>query len=207
MLFLLSEDVILIMITFLKESNKMILAMTSKKFKLIDPSINTKCILNNDSLFEITRSLDLYIFFHCPGRIRNTSYKPTDYAALHGQLDVLKLAKNMGCIIDKKTCEYAAKGCHINILYWLIEQNCTIDEWTFIYLARHGQLITIDVLKNKYYHLWSNLMCEYAIKYGHLDVLQYLIKNKCPHDIKSIYFNADLYNQHHITNWLISNIY
>ena len=74
-----------------------------------------------------------------------------EFAALGGQLEVLKYLHEKGCPWNEGTCANAAEGGHLEVLKYAHENGCPLHEAT----------------------------CQYAAKEGHLDVLKYAHKNGC----------------------------
>ena len=69
---------------------------------------------------------------------------PSARAALKGDLEGVKRARENGCDWDKWTCANAAFGGHLEALKWARENGCDWDAWTCAYAARGGHL---EVLK------------------------------------------------------------
>ena len=73
------------------------------------------------------------------------------YAALNGNLDLLKWARENGCEWDSWTCSNAALNGHLDVLKWARENGCQ----------------------------WDYMTCSNAALNGHLDVLKWAIENGC----------------------------
>lgn len=74
------------------------------------------------------------------------------FAALGGQLEVLKWLRANGCPWDEYTCAYAARGGHLEVLQWLCANGCP----------------------------WNKFTCAEAANGYHLDVLQWAHARGCP---------------------------
>ena len=71
---------------------------------------------------------------------------------------VLKYAYENECPWDEQTCEWAARGGHLDVLKYAHENECPWDEKT----------------------------CMEAAEGGHLDVLKYARENECPWNKKEL---------------------
>ncbi len=59
-----------------------------------------------------------------------SSGSPTDGAARHGSLDILKWLRANGCDWDAGTCASAARAGHLNVLQYLRANGCAWDTRT-----------------------------------------------------------------------------
>lgn len=84
-------------------------------------------------------------------------------AARHGNLGILKWARENGCAWYIRTCAAAAKGGHLEVLKWLRENNCEWNCRTFTNAARNN----------------------------HLDILKWAYANGCTCDCEEYYDNDD----------------
>ena len=79
------------------------------------------------------------------------SSAPCSTAAKNGNLDVLKWLLSNNCMWYSRPCEYAAKYGHLDILMYCRAEGCE----------------------------WMNT-CEVAARHGHLDILKWAATNGCP---------------------------
>jgi hypothetical protein len=75
---------------------------------------------------------------------------------------------------DKKTCDYAAEGGHLEVLKWARDNGCP----------------------------WGSDTCLYAAENGHLDILQYLWANGCPRNATLLLMKAMEYRHFDMWRWL-----
>ena len=73
------------------------------------------------------------------------------FAAMQGNLAMVKYCVENGCPMDAYACTFAAEG-HLDVLKYLHENDCP----------------------------WDSVACSYAHENNHDDCLNYLIQQKCP---------------------------
>ena len=85
------------------------------------------------------------------------------FAARNGNLEMLEWLQKHHCPLDLKTFSKAAKGCHVQVLYWLQES--------------YG---------------WdaSDRTCEAIVSTGRSDILQWALQSGCPWDARCAYTSA-----------------
>jgi hypothetical protein len=102
-------------------------------------------------------------------------------AALNGHLECLKYARERGCDWSEVTCGAAAENGHLDCLKYAHENGCPWDKRTCDNAARYGHLDCLE-----YAHEngcpWNWATCDNAARYGHLDCLEYAHENGCPWD-------------------------
>jgi hypothetical protein len=88
-----------------------------------------------------------------------------------GSVERLAWARVNGCPWDERTCEFAARGGHLDVLRWAREHYCPWDGWTCVSAAEGGHL---DVLRWAWEHHcpWDEETCASAARGGQLDVLK-----------------------------------
>ena len=79
----------------------------------------------------------------------------------------------------ERTCAYAAKGGHLEMLKWARENDCPWDAKTCMYAAEGGHLEMLKWARANGCP-WYASTCWYAAKGGHLEVLKWLRANGCP---------------------------
>jgi len=114
-------------------------------------------------------------------------------AALNGHLECLKYARERGCDWSEHTCSRAAENGHLECLKYAHERGCPWDELTCAYAASNGQL---ECLKYLHEHgcPWNEDMCDNAAYHGHLECLKYAHERGCPWDELTCAYAAKLGN-------------
>ena len=151
---------------------------------------NTEIIpRNNINDIDATKSLlfdslsnessDIFIFLRDELKYNINDSIVCDIIAWHGNLSLLKWARNNGYVWTKKTCKCAAKGGHLEVLKYLHENGCPWGYSTCMSAAEGGHLECL-----KYAHenncLWDRFTCSFAAYNGHLECLKYAHENGCP---------------------------
>ena len=93
-------------------------------------------------------------------------------AALNGHLECLKYARERGCDWSHLTCEFAAYSGNLECLKYAHERGCPWDEETCKIAAENGHL---ECLKYAHEHgcPWNEETCACAAYTGHLGCLKY----------------------------------
>lgn len=137
-----------------------------------------------------------------------------DAAIAHGDLEIIKWlfskryeVSPTGEIFHNETCECAAEGEHIDVLQWLIENNCPFDRnKCIISAASGGQLNMLKWLCNNYNnnnnHLTIPMLCICAASGGHAHILQWLQDCNYPNGDKSKEWKENIYTQAGANNHL-----
>jgi hypothetical protein len=101
-------------------------------------------------------------------------------AARQGCLSTLKsLHRRVRVTFDEGLCLAAAKGGQLQVLKWLLENDCPWDERACSGAAQFGHL---GVLKWSDANdcPWDEKTCTGAAQFGHVEVLQWARANGCP---------------------------
>jgi hypothetical protein len=112
----------------------------------------------NENVFEVAAENGHYkvmIWVHengCPINhfiLTNQAY--VNIYAEMGYLDILKFAKSIGIftIINKGTWNHAVTGCHINVLEWLLSEECPTCTRACRDVVRKGNLEVVKWLDEK----------------------------------------------------------
>ncbi len=104
--------------------------------------------------------------------------RPTDEAARHQSLDILKWERARGCDWDWVTCALAAEGGHLDVLTYLRASGCDWSPDVCAYAAKGGHLEILQWLARSGCD-WNHWTCAYAAKGGHLEMLQWARAHGC----------------------------
>ena len=107
--------------------------------------------------------------------------RPTDEAARHGSLDILKWERARGCDWGWRTCALAAKGGHLEVLRWARANGCDWNWATCAWAAGAGHLEVLKWARANGCD-WDALTCAWAAEGGHLEVLEWARANGCDWD-------------------------
>ena len=100
-------------------------------------------------------------------------------AAMSGQLECLKYARERGCDWSHLTCEFAAYSGNLECLKYAHERGCPWSEVTCANAAENGHLECLKYAYERGCPLYEE-MCAYAASNGHLECLKYLHERGCP---------------------------
>ncbi len=136
------------------------------------------------------------------------------YAVLSGNVDILKFVIVNGFIfgrlngypLNMQTSNCAAKYGHLNILKFLVTNECELGESVSLYAAKGGHIDILQWLVEINYKMHS-FTCKYAVMGGSLSCLQWAIEHGCKFNVPEVYYTAAQYNEIHIIKWLRSNGY
>ena len=103
------------------------------------------------------------------------------YAAYNGNLECLKYLREHGCDWDEETCIRAAKNGHLECLKYAHERGCPWNEDTCANAAENGHLECLKYAHERGCPLDED-MCAYAASNGHLECLKYAHEHGCPWD-------------------------
>ena len=100
-------------------------------------------------------------------------------AALNGHLECLKYAHERGCPLNEDMCEYAASYGHLECLKYAHERGCPWDELTCSSAAENGHL---ECLKYAHEHgcPWDELTCGAAAYVNEIECLRYAQDHGAP---------------------------
>ncbi len=97
--------------------------------------------------------------------------------ATFGNLELLKIAVNNGCDIDKERCIIAAtKNGNLDILKWLVKNGGVLDD-DICSSAAYGGHIHILMWLKKHGCKWNEDTCKSALHNDKLDVLLWMTEN------------------------------
>ena len=110
-------------------------------------------------------------------------------AAMSGQLECLKYARERGCDWSHLTCEFAAYSGNLECLKYAHERGCPWSEVTCANAAENGHLECLKYAYERGCPLYEE-MCAYAASNGHLECLKYLHERGCPWDEETCWYAA-----------------
>lgn len=162
--------------------DKTSIALTCKLFLNIVLNKDKLIVKNLCCLTAKYNQLDCLKYFYDQGY---PSEELCSFAAFNGQLNILKLAHELGCVWDSKTCMKAAIKGNLDCLKYAHEHGCPWDSETCIWAAFAGQ---IECLKYAHEHgcPWDVKVCSFAAQYGYLDCLKYAHEHGCPWDSNTL---------------------
>ena len=98
-------------------------------------------------------------------------------AAENGRLDSIRIVHSLIPVDPpdrEQLVRVAAEGGHLETLRWLVENGCTVNEWTCEAAAKGGHLNVLKWLRAPLFPCpWNLNTCEAAAENGHLECLQY----------------------------------
>jgi hypothetical protein len=124
------------------------------------------------------------------------------YAARNGHLEVLQWLMTENCPWDAKACTIAAKYGNLEVLQWLRTKNCQWDAKACAYAAQNGHLIVLQWLRANGCD-WCPRTCSNAARSGHLEVLQWARNNGCDWRYEHICNTAAAYGKLEVLQWLV----
>jgi len=99
-------------------------------------------------------------------------------ASFFGMLNVLKWAREFGCILLASTCAAAAKGGNLEVLKWLREVGVPWDYNTTFLAAQHGHFEVLKWARENQCQ-WDESTCEAAAFRGDLAMLSWAVEAGC----------------------------
>ena len=102
-------------------------------------------------------------------------------AAMSGQLECLKYARERGCDWSDLTCANAAENGHLECLKYAYERGCPLYEEMCAYAASNGHLECLKYLHERGCP-WNEETCQNAAEKGHLECLKYAHEHGCRWD-------------------------
>jgi len=132
------------------------------------------------------------------------------YAALHGNLSMLRYAHENGCPWDDETCDEAVNNSNLHCLKYAYHNDCPWKRDLFEKAVKKRCLTTAKWIYKNFPNFSLNELNETyyltSIMDDHLVMFQWLYSIGVPFDSKSIVL-VDDYQSKNIQNWLKENIY
>ena len=110
----------------------------------------------------------------CPWQIQSTCS-----AARGGHLEVLRWAREHGCSLDDRTCDFAAEGGHLEVLVCAREQGCQLGASTCAWAAEGGHLQALIWAQDNDCS-WDEATCASAARGGRMEVSRWARERGCP---------------------------
>lgn len=173
-----------------------------EQFKLLINKLNIDLTLNFNHLKFAAKKNSLNIINFYKENINiEWDCLITAQLAKHGNLELLKWAKEKGHEFDEYVSVYAAKYGYINILEWARENNLPFYSTVYIYAAN------LEVMKwaYKYKCPTKGYVISYAIHKGHLDIIQWAFKKNFPINKNDVCNMAAETGQIEILKWAKQN--
>lgn len=102
--------------------------------------------------------------------------------ATFGNLENVKFLDGTGCPMGKNTLRNVASNGYLEIMKWLVDHGCSIEPGVMASAAKHGNLENVIWLhENRKKSLKSPYAFEYAVRGGHLNVMEWLYEKKYPY--------------------------
>lgn len=79
-------------------------------------------------------------------------FTPADYAAVYGQLEILKWLVEFGCKCTDEAGDGAARRGHLEVLQWILAHGGSISYRAIDYARENGQEAVVAWLENGYLH-------------------------------------------------------
>lgn len=101
------------------------------------------------------------------------------WAVVHGEFNILKGLKQMGCLYgDHLVLQAAGKG-NVEIIQWLLDQGCKWQTGEIGQAARYGHFETVKWLRQKGcpYRYTDILSAKHG---GHKEIISWMKVNGCP---------------------------
>ena len=138
------------------------------------------------------------------------SNETLNMAASENNIKMMKFLMKNNCFADYNICNYAAYYGGLEALKWLIEdKNCELCDNIYDYACASGNIKLLNYLY-KYtacdlsMPYFSSKTLKFAAEAGHLRVIKWLIKKKCPMDYDATLFAANN-NRAQCLKFLIDN--
>lgn len=117
------------------------------------------------------------------------------YAAGNGDLDMLKLLMEKGCLCDRGTFPQAASSGNLEMCKWLKERNIPWNEQVCAQAALEGHLELLQWLRREGCP-WNEITPAFAARGGHLELLRWVMSNGCLWSARVYYEAASADNLH-----------
>jgi hypothetical protein len=221
MTFYIPNEIIFIIFSLLKITDKRLLTRTCKSYnditknliKEAEQNLGVKYFGKYDKYcvekFTLELCYDGY-FDLIPNTYLTNNNKIIIKALVYfGNIDKLKIAViNNNVKWDPRTIAFAYLSNNTEIVKWTLAHNCTYDTYAqhcaCSWSAKFGNL---DLLKLAIEHncIYTNLVPAWAAFYGHLHIIIWLKENSFPWASSTVCDWAALGSHLHIIKWLVTN--
>ena len=138
--------------------------------------------VENEDDYAVHRANDGLDALECDGTaVTVTSAAVPACAAFLGDLELLRLALELGYEWNWETCASAAENGHLECLKYAYERGCPLYEEMCAYAASNGHLECLKYLHERGCP-WNEETCQNAAEKGHLECLKYAHEHGCRWD-------------------------
>jgi hypothetical protein len=127
-----------------------------------------------------------------------------EYAALSGNIDLLRWLRDHGGVLTARCCKSAAAGAHVPSLQYLREEGCEWDKTACSAAAEHGHLSTLQWLREQGCPWDPEFISGDAALSGNQEMLLYLRQQGCEYD-EGTMANAAVDGHLHLCQFLAAN--
>lgn len=125
------------------------------------------------------------------------------YLVCNKMFDMLKLARNAGCSFNERTCLQVAMRDDYNALNWLQANNCKWNAQEICeYAVKYGNLKLLRYMVNNAGKKCAKNAYQIAASSGRLCIIQWIMINGIEHSREKIVQIATQNNQSHIVDWV-----
>lgn len=158
-------------------NNKVCIRAAAKShFEILKWAITNGCPVNNSKICSIVAGL--------------------------GESDLIQWLHYAGCPWDVSTCIEAACSGHFEILKWVIENGCPVNNPSICtIIAEHGNLELLKWLRHRNCP-WDVHTCIIAACHSHHEMLKWAIENGCPSDNPNICSYVAMSKKFELLKWL-----
>lgn len=184
-------------------NNICIHAVENNNLEMLQWARENKCSWNSNvcvraaakSHFEILRWA---IVNGCP----TNDAKICSLVAQTGNIDLLQWLHYVGCYWDKQTCIEAARHGYFEILKWVIENGCPMDDPVICTIVtKYGEFELLKWLRQMHCP-WDSYTCLAAASRNHHEILKWLINNGCPKNNPEICSLMAMFGRFDLLKWL-----
>ncbi len=179
------------------------------KMVLPEDCIYTEFKTNNYCVEKFTLELCYDSYFNLiPKSYLNAKNKILmDALAVHGQLDLLKIAVDNGCLVNNKMCAHAASRGHLDIIKWAFDNGNNFNGIESDSAALYGHLDIVEYLwkisKRGMKNYFSTQTSSFAAMNGHLHILNWIQENDpiLIEKDKQVFEVAAIYGHLNVIKW------
>ena len=125
-----------------------------------------------------------------------------DALAKEGKLCLLKKAREiLKAPWDRDTTMMAAGAGHLNVVEYLVSEECPTDRWTVAAAAENGHAHIVRYLYSQE-RFFDSTACKAAAKGGHLDLFKWILERTSNCDPEKCATRAAKVGHLHIVRWL-----
>ena len=138
-------------------------------------AMKAACLFNQLEILTFLHEAGYPWHRHCLNAAAETgSLECLQYAVSHSDLPLIPPVINT-----------AAKEGHVDVVKYLLQQNCPSDESLLMYAIEGGHLSVLTLLHKAGFELNSNVF-DAAVVFGQVEILRYLHSHHCPWDASAM---------------------